>query len=177
MANQKHLSNLDRIIIENGLRDRLSFKYIASKLNKDCTTISKEVLKNLDKRNSVSQGRTFNNCLNRYKWSFRYEICDIYAVSRSFLCKNCSKCRVNWHLFVENVFLNFPMYAMAVLIKLNALFPNSFILPWMPIKKYFERLSESRASIIISDNKTGYLNNLLYPLIVENGQSVRNMAI
>ncbi|MCI9629471.1 helix-turn-helix domain-containing protein [Thomasclavelia cocleata] len=67
MANQKHLSNLDRIIIENGLRDRLSFKYIASKLNKDCTTISKEVLKNLDKRNSVSQGRTFNNCLNRYK--------------------------------------------------------------------------------------------------------------
>ena len=47
MANQKHLTALDRITIENGLKNNDSFKAIAKKLDKDCTTISKEVKNNL----------------------------------------------------------------------------------------------------------------------------------
>ena len=41
MANQKHLTALDRITIENGLKNNDSFKAIAKKLDKDCTTILK----------------------------------------------------------------------------------------------------------------------------------------
>ena len=43
MSDQKHLTLEGRIIIEKGLDSRLSFKAIARAVNKDCTTISKEV--------------------------------------------------------------------------------------------------------------------------------------
>lgn len=66
MANQKHLIALDRITIENGLKNNDSFKAIAKKLDKDCTTISKEVKKNLSARKTGAVGRLFNNCLNRH---------------------------------------------------------------------------------------------------------------
>lgn len=45
MSNNKHMNAHDRIIIENGLDAHDSFKTVAKKLNKDCTTISKEVKK------------------------------------------------------------------------------------------------------------------------------------
>mgnify|MGYP004628569613 FL=1 len=43
MANNKHLSFNDRLTIEKNLSLSKSFKYIAKLLNKDCTTISKEI--------------------------------------------------------------------------------------------------------------------------------------
>ena len=43
MSNQKHLTLESRITIEKGLDNRLSFKSIARSIDKDCTTVSKEV--------------------------------------------------------------------------------------------------------------------------------------
>lgn len=41
----KHLSYDERLEIESGLKDNLSFKQIAKNINRDCTTISKEIKK------------------------------------------------------------------------------------------------------------------------------------
>ncbi len=43
MSNGKHLTLSDRISIEAGLKEGLSFKCIAAELGKDPSTISKEV--------------------------------------------------------------------------------------------------------------------------------------
>ncbi len=43
MANQKHMDLKQRVIIEKSLDDGKSFKAIGKELDKDCTTISKEV--------------------------------------------------------------------------------------------------------------------------------------
>ena len=43
MCNNKHLSLDDRLIIERELSLGKSFKYIGNLINKDCTTISKEI--------------------------------------------------------------------------------------------------------------------------------------
>lgn len=59
------MNDLDRIIINNGLNDGLSFKAIARKLDKDCTTISKEVRKHLTIKKVGTFGRIFNNCAKR----------------------------------------------------------------------------------------------------------------
>ena len=39
----KHLSFDDRLEIESGLKENLSFKQIAKKIERDCTTVSKEI--------------------------------------------------------------------------------------------------------------------------------------
>ena len=41
----KHLSYDERLEIESGLKDNLSFKQIAKNIDRDCTTISKEIKK------------------------------------------------------------------------------------------------------------------------------------
>ncbi|WP_082189926.1 helix-turn-helix domain-containing protein [Candidatus Stoquefichus sp. SB1] len=61
----KHLNQHDRIIIENSLNINLSFKAIALKVDKDCTTISKEIRHNMVLRDISCYGRIFNNCIHR----------------------------------------------------------------------------------------------------------------
>ena len=65
MNKNKHLSLDDRLIIERELTLRKSFKHIGKLLNKDCTTISKEIKNHFIVKNSGSVGRVFNNCLYR----------------------------------------------------------------------------------------------------------------
>ena len=43
----KHLSFDDRLEIENGLKNRKTFKEIGNIVGKDCTTISKEIRNHL----------------------------------------------------------------------------------------------------------------------------------
>ena len=46
-----------------------------------------------------------------------------------------------------------------------------------PTKKYEERLSESRRGIIITQDEINHLNELLYPLIAQQGQSIHHVYI
>ena len=56
MSDQKHLTLEGRIAIEKGLDNRLSFKAIALSVDKDCTTISKEVRNHLVYEKTGSYG-------------------------------------------------------------------------------------------------------------------------
>ena len=76
MSDQKHLTLEGRIIIEKGLDSRLSFKAIACAVNKDCTTISKEVRGHLSFEKTGSYGRAFNDCLHR-KGCPRTRVCTV----------------------------------------------------------------------------------------------------
>ena len=61
----KHLSLEERFEIENGLNQRLSFKKIAININKNCTTIAREVKNHYITKNTGGIGRHFNNCIYR----------------------------------------------------------------------------------------------------------------
>ena len=52
MNKNKHLSLDDRLIIERELTLNKSFKHIGKLLNKDCTTISKEIKNHFIVKNS-----------------------------------------------------------------------------------------------------------------------------
>ena len=67
----KHLSFDDRLEIENGLKNRKTFKEIGNIVGKDCTTISKEIRNHLIVKDISSIGRKFNNCINRKNCEFR----------------------------------------------------------------------------------------------------------
>ena len=67
----KHLSFDDRLEIERGLKDNLSFKQIAKKINKDCTTISKEIKNHIQFKNTGCIGKHFMDCIYGYDCEFR----------------------------------------------------------------------------------------------------------
>ncbi len=66
MSNFNHLTQEERIIIEQRLISRESFKSIARELGKDPTTIAKEVKNHIQYRQTGCYGMTFNDCRHRF---------------------------------------------------------------------------------------------------------------
>lgn len=162
----KHLSFDDRLEIENGLKNRKTFKEIGNIVGKDCTTISKEIRNHLIVKDISSIGRKFNNCINRKNCEFRQKgiMCNIHNCShyQKETCKNLSKppyvcngckernsCTLTKHLYEAT-------YA---------------------LKEYKETLSDSRSGISYTKGEINYLNNLLKPLIIDQKQSLHHIYI
>lgn len=74
MTKYKQMNLEVRITIERGLDNRESFKYIASLIDKDCITISKEVRSHLIYKKSGAYVRPFNNCVNRTLEKHTYDV-------------------------------------------------------------------------------------------------------
>ncbi|WP_163193843.1 helix-turn-helix domain-containing protein [Clostridium thermarum] len=72
MAKFKHFTLEERVSIEIMLKASLSFKAIARELDRDCTTISKEVKNHIMFKRTGSYGRPFNNCIHRLTCSNTY---------------------------------------------------------------------------------------------------------
>lgn len=62
----KHMTLSKRVNIEILLKEGNSFKEIGRTLNKDCTTISKEIGYHLVERKSGAWGQAYNACLIRF---------------------------------------------------------------------------------------------------------------
>ncbi len=75
MTTQKHLSLDDRMLIQVKLTEKASFHEIAQWIQKDPTTVSKEIRRNRVKRRTGAYEKPANRCVLRYQcdWS---GICD-----------------------------------------------------------------------------------------------------
>lgn len=67
----KHLSFNDRLEIEKWLTNNLSFKKIASNIEKYCTTVSKEIKNLVVFKNTGAIGKTFFDCIYRYNCPYK----------------------------------------------------------------------------------------------------------
>ena len=161
---KKHLSLDDRFNIEKDLQNKLSFKAIGKNINKDCTTISREIRNHYIVKNTGGIGRSFNNCIHRNNCSergkncklsncseFKEEKCDLlnkppYVCNG---CKNKSKCTLTKHFY-------------------NAVYAND---------EYTSTLSEVRSGVMIYQDEIDSLNNILTPLIKEQNQSIHQALI
>lgn len=77
MLSKKHLNLENRKKIEEGLNETLSFKKIALLVDKDCSTISKEVRKNFTIVEPTSFNGGINNCKNKKDCSYGYKNCGL----------------------------------------------------------------------------------------------------
>jgi len=92
METFKHFSLEERIIIQNELNSRKSFKNIASQLDKAPSSISREVRRHIEQKESGSYGRPFNDCVKRFSCSLE-DVCQgAFPCSHKF-CRNCKKCK------------------------------------------------------------------------------------
>lgn len=162
----KHLSFEDRLEIERGLKENLSFKQIGKIIGKDCTTVSKEIRNHITFKNSGAVGRPFFDCVNRFKCPYKPKgtkcnpkICEHYQKE---ICKKLSK-----PPYVCN---GCPQKRICTLSKqlYDAIYAD---------KEYKENLIESRTGITYSEKEIENLNNILVPLIKEQKQSIHHAVV
>lgn len=161
---KKHLSLEERFDIENGLSKRLSFKKIGENINKDCTTISREIRNHYIVKNTGGIGRQFNNCIYRKSCPNRGKNCNLNNCIEfqeqkctllnkpPYVCNGCkfkNQCTLTKHFY-------------------NAIYANN---------EYLDNLSESRSGVMIYQDEIDNLNNILTPLICEQNQSIHQAII
>lgn len=177
MRKNKHLSIEERSTIKVMLDSAASFKTIAKKLGRDCTTISKEVRNHLIFQKTGCYGRPFNDCANRRSCSFS-ALC--YDTNCHFKhCSNCSKC----HLHCPDYFkehcpsLAKPPYVCNSCSRRNSCTLEKHVYSAVAAQREYELVrSESRSGISLSEDEALQLDRFLSPLI-RKGQSVHHICV
>ena len=123
-GNHKHLTLSDRIFIEQSLNDHMKFNAIAMVLEKDPSTISKEVVRSMDIKPiphyKGNDCKFFDTC-------FESKLCASCCVE---LCKLCSQTTADGCVPIMNLqdvreLIRLHMSAMDVLILLTVDTPNN----------------------------------------------------
>ena len=91
MNDHKHLTLEDRQTIAAGLNTRCSFKTIGRVIHKDCTTVAREVKRNLSVVKSGCWGHGYNNCAYSFTCS-KTHVCTECKNTR--FIKKCRLCRL-----------------------------------------------------------------------------------
>ncbi len=172
----KHLTLDDRIVIENSLKERKSFKEIGRSLNKDCTTISKEVRKHREELKKGAWGNAFNACLHRV-FCDEMRVCGKEGCHKR--CKNCPYCNSYCSDFEEEKCqqLNKPPYVCNGCKKrTRCTLVKQVYVATSAHEKYQTVLSESRSGINITEEELQQLRNIIVPLI-KQGQSFHHISV
>jgi IS30 family transposase len=89
MAKNKHLTDSERLEIEQWLRDGISIKQIALKLGKSTSTISREIRAHALQSDKYAPYRAHNRCIRRSSCKIR-QLCE----DRPDCTKRCSACNL-----------------------------------------------------------------------------------
>ena len=92
METFKHFSLEERITIQDELNSRKSFKAIAMKLGKAPSSISREVRRHIEQKESGGYGRHYHDCVKRFSCTLENICKGTFPCSHKF-CRNCKKCK------------------------------------------------------------------------------------
>ncbi len=174
MCNSKHLTLEDRNQIEQGLNNNKTFKDIAIELNKDPSSISKEVRKH----RIIKEGNYFhldrNTCSKKFN-CHRKNVCGLNCKKN---CRNCEKCNKYCKDFSSDVCLKIlraPYVCNGCTNKNTCKQTKYFYRALSSYKIYKTVLSEARQGINISEDELTTLDRRISPLI-KNGQSISHIC-
>lgn len=177
---QKHLTIEQRRIIERELNQHTSFKAISRIIDKDPSTISKEVRLNSTIKLTGASGKRHNPCSLRHN-------CKLYLVCQQLchykdpkLCTFCGQCIYHCPDFIEEVCskLSKPPYVCnGCDTRIRCTLSKRFYDSITANQSYRSRKVESRQGFDFTQTQLDALDQLLYPLIVEQGQSIHHVYI
>lgn len=179
MANNKHLTLEDRTSIEVALKEKLNFTAIAKILDKDPSTISKEIRGHLSFQRIGSIHRNYNACAHRFTCE-KHHICSTCHASRKYKrCKSCSMCNAFCSDFEPVICSKLlkPPYCCNGCGKRYSGCPleKRLYIASDAHNKYLKSLSESRTGLSFSEDEILYLDGLISPLI-KQGQSPHHIC-
>lgn len=176
MPKSKHLTLSERITIEKSLKDSMSFKAIARLLDRDCTSIAKEVKKHIVHKKVGCYGKPFNDCIHRFDCQHSY-ICGSSSCRNRF-CRFCPKCYTVCPDYEKRVcsHLSGPPYVCNGCSNLRSCtLEKSMYIAEDAQREYKQCLSESRKGISIDEQEVLRLDKIITPLI-KKGQSLHHIC-
>lgn len=179
MANNKHLTLDDRFRISNCLVKGMSFKAIGMELDKDCTTISKEIRNHIIFKKTGAFGYSYNACIHRKSCDCR-NICSSCSSSRKLsFCRFCKMCNSSCPDFKQEFC---PKHQIAPYVcngcrKLNSCtLEKHFYDAASADTEYRNVLSESRSGLSLTEAEIKHLDSVISPLI-KKGQSLNHICV
>ena len=176
MSSNKHLTLSDRVVINEMLTVRSTFKEIGLALNKDATTISKEVRKHQVVSNTGAIGRALNRCIHRRNCNITH-LCETEC--RYKKCSICSYCNSKCNQFEEEICVKFnssPYVCNGCKQKRDCVLRKHFYDPIAAQESYQSNLSVARTGFNINEEDVLRLNKVLIPLVQKN-QSIHHICI
>jgi IS30 family transposase len=170
MNTNKHLTHDNRSIISNMLDKRCSFNEIATKINKDPTTISKEVRKRRVIEGGNVRFKPKNDCLNRRNCKIS-KLCIGCTKSRCSMCSTCNKVCKDYIQDKCNKLLKAPYVCNGCSNRYICQLKKFVYKADDAQKQYKITLSESRQGFNVNQQEVDIINKILTPL-VKNNQSL-----
>lgn len=169
----------ERLDLQKFLKDSLSFKEISRRLDKNPTTISREVRKYSSEVATGYPGYPFNSCKNRFHCR-KKELCGKECTRKSTqYCKLCPSCNTNCNEYIEEVCtarFRVPYVCNGCeTIGKCSLLKNIYDAEHAHLK-FHEVITQSRCGLCVSEEEISRLNKIISPLI-QNGQSVNQVYI
>jgi len=176
MAKNKHLTDSERLQIEQSLRERISIKRIAAKLGKDKSTISREIRARALTSDKYAPYRVHNRCVKRRDCKRRYLCEDLPNCTKR--CSACNLCNEMCFDFEEEVCLKLydpPYVCNGCLEERQCVLRKRYYLHTKAHEAYRETLVEARVGANITEDELLALDEIVSPL-VRRGQSVHHIV-
>ena len=169
----------ERLELQKCLKESLSFKEISRRLEKNPTTISREVRKYSSEIATGYPGFPFNACKNRINCRNKNVCGKEYTRKSAIYCKLCTSCNSNCPEFIEEVCtarfrVPYVCNGCETICKCTLL-KNIYDAEHAHIKAH-ESISQSRSGLCVSEDEIARLNKIISPL-VQKGQSVNQIYI
>lgn len=177
MANHKHLTLDQRGVIAKLLEMNFSFKAIAKELDKDCTTIAKEVRRHIIVKRTGALGNAYNACHHRFACDRRLLCSDCQLSPPPHFCRRCKFCNTFCPDFARQLCpqQNQPPYVCNGCDKRNRCTLEKRFYHAAPAQQEYQAgLSEARQGISLTEDQVRHLDNLVSPLI-KKGQSLNHI--
>jgi len=179
MANNKHLTLDNRIVIESMLKHKTTFTEIGRVLDKDPSTISKEIRSRLISRRTGGRYTSHNACALRFSCEAKRLCSPCKAHRRYKLCKSCYICNSVCKDFQRQICskLSKPPYVCnSCPSRFSCTLEKKYYYAQEAHKEYLGILSEARTGIALSENEVHYLDQLISPLVKQN-QSPHHICV
>ena len=173
MSENMHLTLDERNFIEQELSKNTSFKEIAKHLEKDPTTISKEVKKHRIRKEGQAIHIGFNHCARKYN-CHRHNLCNPRCSKE---CRHCVYCNKVCSDFEDGICLRLkraPFVCNGCTEKFGCKLTKYYYRALPSFNKYKSILSESRQGINLTELELSNLDRIVSPLI-KKGQSISHI--
>lgn len=168
MPNNKHLDLSGRLVIEDGLNNRLAIRKIAASLDKHPSTITKEIKLHRYRLRTGAVRHNYNACIHRYDCT-RRNVCAFCNTDRYYkYCRNCGLCNDSCSDFKKLTCFRLekaPFVCNGCDRRRYCNLEKMMYSAEAAQKGYKELLSEARSGISFSEQELAEIDAVISPLI------------